>query len=125
MFAQKYLTKKFQLLTLFTLVFSNILLLFGCMSVINGESRENMILIPEGSFTMGFEIDNNNEWGDMDEEPVHRVTLSSYWIDKYEVSAGKFAKFSAKMSSNVARTMGVIGRQRKALNTCRARIAYA
>ena len=28
------------------------------------------------------------------------------------------------MSSNVARTMGVIGRQRKALNTWRARIAY-
>ena len=68
MFAQKYLTKKFQLLTLFALVFGNILLLFGCMSVINGEPREKMIFIPEGPFTMGFEIDNNNEWGDMDEE---------------------------------------------------------
>ena len=67
MIPQKYLTKNFQLLTLFTLVLGNILLMFGCMSAINGESKENMIFIPQGSFTMGFEIDNNNEWGDMDE----------------------------------------------------------
>ena len=54
----------------------------GCMSGIKDDAKENMIFIPEGSFTMGFKIDNDNEWGDMDEEPVHLVTLSSYWIDK-------------------------------------------
>ncbi len=42
----------------------------------------------------------------------------------HRLLAGKFAKFSAKMSSNAPRTMGVICRQRKALNTWRARIAY-
>ena len=97
MLAQKYLTKIFQLLTLF------ILLLFGCMSAINGESRENMIFIPEGSFTMGFEINNNNEWGDMDEEPVHRVTLSSYWIDKYEVTSSNFSTFLNKNKNEAHR----------------------
>ena len=35
---------------------------------------------------MGFSIDNENGWGDMDEEPVHDVNLSAYWIDKYEVT---------------------------------------
>ena len=62
-----------------------------------------MILIPEGSFTMGFEIDNNNEWGDMDEEPVHRVTLSSYWIDKYEVTSSNFSTFLNKNKNEAPR----------------------
>ena len=52
-----------------------------------------MILIPKGIFTMGFAIDNENEWGDMDEEPVHKVNLSDYWIDKYEVTSSSFSKF--------------------------------
>ena len=65
----------------------------GCVSSIKDNAKENMIFIPEGSFTMGFEIDNDHEWGDMDEEPVHQVTLSSYWIDKYEVTSSNFAKF--------------------------------
>ncbi|SVE26907.1 uncharacterized protein METZ01_LOCUS479761 [marine metagenome] len=30
-----------------------------------------MVLIPEGEFTMGYNIDNDNEWGDEDEAPVH------------------------------------------------------
>ena len=103
MLAQKYLTRIFQLLTLFALVFGNILLLFGCMSVINDESGENMIFIPEGSFTMGFEIDNSNEWGDMDEEPMHRVILSSYWIDKYEVTSSNFSTFLNKNKNEAHR----------------------
>ena len=65
----------------------------GCMSGIKDDTKENMIFIPEGSFTMGFKIDNDHEWGDMDEEPVHQVTLSSYWIDKYEVTSSNFSKF--------------------------------
>ena len=65
----------------------------GCMSGIKDDTKENMIFIPEGSFTMGFKIDNDHDWGDMDEEPVHQVTLSSYWIDKYEVTSSNFTKF--------------------------------
>ena len=65
----------------------------GCISGMKDDTKENMIFIPEGSFTMGFKIDNDHVWGDMDEEPVHQVTLSSYWIDKYEVTSSNFSKF--------------------------------
>ena len=47
----------------------------------------NMALVPSGFFKMG-----SSKTLD-DESPEHRVYLDGYWIDKYEVSAGKFAKF--------------------------------
>jgi len=43
---------------------------------------EGMVLIPAGSFQMG---DNFNE-GDSDELPVHTVTVSAFYLDKYEVT---------------------------------------
>jgi len=46
-----------------------------------------MVLIPAGEFTMG------SDKGDPDEQPVHRVFLDSYYIDKFEVTNGRFAKF--------------------------------
>ena len=52
-----------------------------------------MVLIPDGVFTMGYNIDNKKEWGDTDEEPVHKVFLKSYYIDRYEVSASLFLNF--------------------------------
>jgi formylglycine-generating enzyme required for sulfatase activity len=39
-----------------------------------------MIEVPAGPFSMGSEL------GFDEERPVHRVELSAYWIDKYEVS---------------------------------------
>jgi len=48
---------------------------------------KNMILVSSGFFIMG----SNRSLED--EAPEHRVYLDSYWIDKYEVSAGKFAEF--------------------------------
>jgi len=42
---------------------------------------------------MGFVIDNDRSLGDTDEEPVHEVTLDTFWIDKYEVSSKQFAEF--------------------------------
>ncbi len=90
---QIFLPKFIRLFILISIVFINTLLMSGCMSAIKDDAKENMVFIPEGSFTMGFKIDNDHEWGDMDEEPVHQVTLSSYWIDKYEVTSSNFAKF--------------------------------
>lgn len=75
------------------LIFNYVLLVSGCTYIIKDNTNENMILIPEGPFTMGFAIENENNWGDMDEEPVHRVNLSAYWIDKYEVTSSSFSKF--------------------------------
>ena len=91
MFVHKFLNNFLARFTFF--VFSYVLLVSGCSSLINNDSNEKMILIPEGIFTMGFAIDNENEWGDMDEEPVHKVNLPAYWIDKYEVTSSSFSRF--------------------------------
>ena len=55
-------------------------------SVEKGDPK-NMVLVSSGFFIMG----SNRSLED--EAPEHRVYLDSYWIDKYEVSAGKFAEF--------------------------------
>lgn len=46
-----------------------------------------MILVPEGTFTMG----DNNYYPD--EKPEHQVTLPAYYIDKYEVTNAQYKKF--------------------------------
>jgi formylglycine-generating enzyme required for sulfatase activity len=48
-----------------------------------------MVFVPAGEFAMGSE-----ELGD-DERPVHRVYLDEFWIDRYEVTNGQFARFVA------------------------------
>lgn len=48
-----------------------------------------MVYVPAGEFTMGSE-----ELGD-DERPVHRVYLDGFWIDRYEVTNERFARFVA------------------------------
>ena len=50
-----------------------------------------MVPIPEGEFTMGYNIDN--EWGDENEAPARQVFLNSYYMDRYEVSALQFSNF--------------------------------
>ena len=70
-----------------------VLFLSGCATSFQKNTPENMVLIAEGPFTMGFAIENDNDWGDMDEDPVHEVILSPYWMDKYEVTSTHFAKF--------------------------------
>ncbi|MHC4662424.1 MAG: formylglycine-generating enzyme family protein [Planctomycetota bacterium] len=45
------------------------------------------VKIPEGSFMMGSEKGNDNE------KPVHKVTLSEFWMDKCEVTNEKYYRF--------------------------------
>lgn len=52
-----------------------------------------MVLVPAGEFTMG------SDKGDDDEQPVHRVFLDSFYIDKFEVTNGRFAKFVEAIQS--------------------------
>ena len=52
-----------------------------------------MVLVPVGEFTMG------SEQGDTDEQPVHRVFLDSFYVDAFEVTNGRFAKFVAAIQS--------------------------
>jgi formylglycine-generating enzyme required for sulfatase activity len=54
---------------------------------ITGNDGAPMVLVPAGEFTMG-----SNEGND-DEKPVHQVSLDAYYLDKYEVTVGQYAKF--------------------------------
>ena len=52
-----------------------------------------MLLVPAGEFTMG------SDEGDDDEQPIHRVVLDSFYLDTFEVTNGRFAKFVAAIQS--------------------------
>jgi formylglycine-generating enzyme required for sulfatase activity len=58
-----------------------------------GKDGAPMVLIPAGEFTMG------SDKGDDDEQPVHRVFLDSFYIDKFEVTNGRYAKFVETIQS--------------------------
>lgn len=47
-----------------------------------------MVLIPEGMFTMGMD---SGEWIPSDQQPAHKVYLEAYYIDKYEVTNIQYA----------------------------------
>jgi len=49
----------------------------------------DLVYVRGGSFEMG------SEKGESDEKPVHSITLSNYFIGKYEVTVGQFRKFIA------------------------------
>jgi len=49
------------------------------------------VLIPGGNFTMGAK--DADAFGRSDEFPPHRVVLSSYWIDRHEVTNAQFVIF--------------------------------
>ena len=51
-----------------------------------------MVFVKGGTFVMGSteEQQNNNE---SDEIPIHNVTLSDYYISKYEITVAQFKKF--------------------------------
>ncbi len=52
-----------------------------------GKDGAPMVLIPAGEFTMG------SDKGDDDEQPIHKVFVDGFYIDKFEVTNGRFAKF--------------------------------
>lgn len=52
-----------------------------------GKDGAPMVLVPAGDFTMG------SDRGDEDESPIHRVQVNAFYIDKFEVTNGRFAKF--------------------------------
>ena len=49
----------------------------------------DLVYVRGGSFEMG------SEKGESDEKPMHTITLSNYFIGKYEVTVGQFRKFIA------------------------------
>ncbi|SAK42785.1 serine/threonine kinase [Caballeronia fortuita] len=62
------------------------------LSVGDGKSGPlNMVWIPGGEFIMG----SNHRLAQPNEGPAHKVKLSGYWIDRYDVTNAEFARFVA------------------------------
>ncbi|MBN3036792.1 MAG: SUMF1/EgtB/PvdO family nonheme iron enzyme [Bacteroidales bacterium] len=51
-----------------------------------------MVFVQGGTFTMGCTGEQGSDCED-DEKPAHQVTLSDYYIGKYEVTVGQFKQF--------------------------------
>ncbi len=58
----------------------------GKLAQRNIHPPESMVLVPAGEFLMGAED------GLPDARPMHRTYLSSYWIDKYEVTNAQYRR---------------------------------
>ena len=80
-----------------SLLFTGLIIFFSQDTEGFGDAPpQDMVEIRAGVFTMGVDIENEKEWGDVDEEPLHEVYLSKYYIDRYEVTAAQFADFLNK-----------------------------
>jgi formylglycine-generating enzyme required for sulfatase activity len=51
-----------------------------------GQQDAPMVLVPAGEFTMGSNMAD-------DEKPVHQIYLNAFYMDKYEVTVGQYAKY--------------------------------
>jgi formylglycine-generating enzyme required for sulfatase activity len=58
---------------------------------ITGRDAAPMVLVPAGTFPMG--VPKGARDGGRDEYPRHDVQLSSYYIDTYEVTNGRYQQF--------------------------------
>ncbi len=62
-----------------------------------GSAPDGMVWIPDGEFAMGAKINGHGEaempMSSNDAEPIHRVALDGFWIDKTTVTNEQFAKF--------------------------------
>ncbi|MDF0666932.1 MAG: formylglycine-generating enzyme family protein [Nitrospira sp.] len=59
----------------------------AAVEIIKGNDGAPMVLIPAGPFLMG-----SND-GLPNERPEHHVTVDAYYIDQFEVTAGRYQKF--------------------------------
>ena len=73
----------------------------NCPKVIK-KLAENMVYVEGGTFTMGATSEQGSD-ADSDEKPAHQVTLSSFYIGKYEVTQ---AEWQAVMGTNPSRFKG-------------------
>jgi formylglycine-generating enzyme required for sulfatase activity len=62
--------------------------------------NERMVHVQGGTFQMG------STSGDYNEKPVHSVTLSDFYISKYEVSQGEYKALMGKSPSDSAKGIG-------------------
>ncbi len=66
----------------------------GYLQEIIGRDHAPMVFIPAGSFPMG--VPKVARDGGLDERPNHEVSLDSFYIDKFEVTNGRYLHFVAE-----------------------------
>ena len=86
----------------------------------------SLLPVPDGTFTMG----NPNDDGEYAEFPMHEVTLSEYWIGKYEVTNMEYANILnwAMAKGKISQTSGIItvnGEPLIDMDSEETRISYA
>ena len=66
-----------------------------------GKDAAPMKLVSEGEFTMGTEdVGLNWHQGNPNEHPPHGVKLKAYWIDQFETTVERYAKFLEETKHN-------------------------
>lgn len=60
-------------------------------TTMTGKDGAPLVLIPDGSFPMG--VPKGDRDGGRDEYPNHAVWLDAYYIDKFEVTNGRYREF--------------------------------
>lgn len=63
----------------------------GLEKEVTGKDGAPMVLIPEGSFPMG--VPHGDRDGGRDEYPRHDVFVSNFYIDKFELTNGRYLEF--------------------------------
>ena len=74
-----------------------------------------MVLIPTGEFTMGGKVEevadhpNSGSFFFLSERPLHQVEISSFYLDKYEVTNDLYEKFLKHVETTGDTTMNHVG----------------
>ncbi|MCA9319105.1 MAG: SUMF1/EgtB/PvdO family nonheme iron enzyme, partial [Planctomycetes bacterium] len=72
----------------------------GRLPAMSGKTGNILVLIPGGTFTMGAELDptqpNHDPDAGPEEGPQHRVTLSAFFIGKFELTRGQWVRMSGR-----------------------------
>ena len=72
---------------------------------IEGEDGAPMLLIPAGEFTMGGKLEdfadhpNLAAYDSFEERPAHRVRVTGFYLDKFEVTNGRYGRFLDELRS--------------------------
>lgn len=66
---------------------------------ITGKDGAPMVLVPAGEFMMGSREDDNS--AQHDERPAHSVYLDAFYIDQYEVTTSRYARFFRETKRSV------------------------
>jgi formylglycine-generating enzyme required for sulfatase activity len=68
--------------------------------------ERSMAVVPAGEFIMG------SATGDADEQPVHRVYVEAFSMDRYQVSVGQYAKFLESTSQAAPPDWSIMNKSR-------------